>query len=34
VTSDAYERFQRDYAPVFLQYLSERGEQGRRAAWR
>jgi hypothetical protein len=33
VTEDAYERFRRDYAPVFLQYLSERGEQGRRAAY-
>ena len=33
VTGDAYERFRRDYAPVFLQYLSERGEPGRRAAY-
>jgi len=33
VTGAAYERFRRDYAPVFLQYLSERGEQGRRAAY-
>jgi hypothetical protein len=33
VTGDAYERFRRDYAPVFLQYLSDRGEQGRRAAY-
>ena len=33
MTSDAYERFRRDYAPVFLQYLSERGERGRRAAY-
>jgi hypothetical protein len=33
VTGDAYERFRRDYAPVFLQYLSERGELGRRAAY-
>jgi hypothetical protein len=33
VTGDAYERFRRDYAPVFLQYLSERGEQGRQAAY-
>ena len=33
MTGDAYERFQRDYAPVFLQYLSERGERGRRAAY-
>ena len=30
---DAYERFRRDYAPVFLQYLSERGERGRQAAY-
>jgi hypothetical protein len=33
VTGGAYERFRRDYAPAFLQYLSERGEQGRRAAY-
>jgi MarR-like DNA-binding transcriptional regulator SgrR of sgrS sRNA len=33
VTGDAHERFRRDYAPVFLQYLSERGERGRRAAY-
>ena len=33
MTGDAYERFRRDYAPVFLQYLSERGEPGRRAAY-
>jgi MarR-like DNA-binding transcriptional regulator SgrR of sgrS sRNA len=33
VTEDAYERFRRDYAPAFLQYLSERGEPGRRAAY-
>jgi ANTAR domain/Phosphoserine phosphatase RsbU, N-terminal domain len=33
VTRDAYDRFRRDYAPVFLQYLSERGERGRRAAY-
>ena len=33
MTNDAYERFRRDYAPVFLQYLSERGERGRRAAY-
>jgi hypothetical protein len=33
VTGDGYERFRRDYAPVFLQYLSERGEPGRRAAY-
>jgi ANTAR domain/Phosphoserine phosphatase RsbU, N-terminal domain len=33
MTGDGYERFRRDYAPVFLQYLSERGERGRRAAY-
>jgi hypothetical protein len=33
VSGDAYERFRRDYAPAFLQYLSERGEPGRRAAY-
>jgi hypothetical protein len=33
VTGDASERFRRDYAPVFLQYLSDRGERGRRAAY-
>jgi hypothetical protein len=33
VTGDAYERFRRDYAPAFLQYLSQRGEPGRRAAY-
>jgi hypothetical protein len=33
VTGDAQERFRRDYAPAFLQYLSERGERGRRAAY-
>jgi MarR-like DNA-binding transcriptional regulator SgrR of sgrS sRNA len=33
VTRDAHERFGRDYAPAFLQYLSERGEPGRRAAY-
>lgn len=33
MTADAYERFRRDYAPAFLQYLSERGEPGRRAAY-
>jgi hypothetical protein len=33
VTGDAYERFRRDYAPAFLQYLSERGERGRRSAY-
>jgi hypothetical protein len=33
VSGDANERFRRDYAPAFLQYLSERGERGRRAAY-
>ena len=33
MTGDASERFRRDYAPVFLQYLSDRGERGRRAAY-
>jgi Phosphoserine phosphatase RsbU, N-terminal domain len=33
VTEDAQERFRRDYAPAFLQYLSERSEPGRRAAY-
>jgi ANTAR domain/Phosphoserine phosphatase RsbU, N-terminal domain len=33
MTADASERFRRDYAPGFLQYLSERGEPGRRAAY-
>ena len=33
MTGDAHERFRRDYAPVFLQYLSDRGERGRRAAY-
>jgi hypothetical protein len=33
VTGDTYERFRRDYAPAFLQYLTERGEPGRRAAY-
>jgi hypothetical protein len=33
VTGDADERFRRDYAPTFLQYLSEGGEPGRRAAY-
>jgi hypothetical protein len=33
VTGDAYERFRRDYAPAFLQYLSQRGEPGRRTAY-
>ena len=33
MTRDASERFRRDYAPAFLQYLTERGEPGRRAAY-
>ena len=33
MTRDAEERFQRDYAPAFLQYLSDGGERGRRAAY-
>ena len=33
MTEDAHDRFRRDYAPAFLQYLSERGEPGRRAAY-
>jgi hypothetical protein len=33
VSGDAQERFRRDYAPAFLQYLSEGGEPGRRAAY-
>jgi hypothetical protein len=33
VTGEGYERFRRDYAPAFLQYLTERGEPGRRAAY-
>jgi Phosphoserine phosphatase RsbU, N-terminal domain len=33
VTGDADQRFRRDYAPAFLQYLSEGGERGRRAAY-
>jgi hypothetical protein len=33
MTRDASERFRRDYAPAFLQYLSERSEPGRRAAY-
>jgi AmiR/NasT family two-component response regulator len=33
VTRDAYERFRRDYAPAFLQYLSQGGEPGRQAAY-
>jgi ANTAR domain/Phosphoserine phosphatase RsbU, N-terminal domain len=33
MTPDASERFRRDYAPAFLQYLSQRSEPGRRAAY-
>jgi hypothetical protein len=33
LTRDAVERFRRDYAPAFLQYLSEGGEPGRRSAY-
>jgi Phosphoserine phosphatase RsbU, N-terminal domain len=33
VSGDRHERFRRDYAPVFLQYLSERGEPGLRSAY-
>ena len=33
MTRDADERFRRDYAPALLQYLSEGGEPGRRAAY-
>jgi hypothetical protein len=33
MTRDPDERFRRDYAPAFLQYLSEGGEPGRRAAY-
>ena len=33
MTSDRHERFRRDYAPVFLQYVSERGEPGLRTAY-
>jgi phosphoserine phosphatase RsbU-like protein len=33
VTGDTDQRFRRDYAPVFLQYLSDRDERGRRAAY-
>ena len=33
MTGDADERFRRDYAPAFLQYLAEGGEPGRRAAY-
>jgi hypothetical protein len=33
VTGDAVERFRRDYAPAFLQYLSAGGEPGRQRAY-
>ena len=33
MTPDAQERFRRDYAPAFLQYLSAGGEPGRQAAY-
>ena len=33
MTRDAEERFRRDYAPAFLQYLSDGGEPRRRAAY-
>jgi hypothetical protein len=33
VTTTKLARFRRDYAPAFLQYLSEGGEPGRRAAY-
>ena len=33
MTGDAVERFRRDYKPAFLQYLSDGGERGRRAAY-
>jgi Phosphoserine phosphatase RsbU, N-terminal domain len=33
VTGEAFERFGRDYAPAFLQFLSEGSERGRRAAY-
>ncbi len=33
MTRDAVERFRRDYAPAFLQYLSQGDEPGRRAAY-
>ena len=33
MTGDAVERFRRDYAPAFLQYLAEGGEPGRRSAY-
>jgi hypothetical protein len=33
MTRDPEERFRRDYVPAFLQYLSDGGEGGRRAAY-
>ena len=33
MSRDTHERFRRDYAPAFLQYLSQRGEAGRKAAY-
>ena len=33
MSADRHERFRRDYAPVFLQYVSERGEPGLRTAY-
>ena len=33
MTRDGAERFRRDYAPAFLQYLSDGGEPGRRSAY-
>ena len=33
MTRDTEERFRRDYAPAFLQYLADGGEPGRRAAY-
>ena len=33
MTPDAQERFRRDYAPAFLQYLSQGSEPGRQAAY-
>jgi hypothetical protein len=33
VTGNDVERFRRDYAPAFLQYLTQGGEPGRRMAY-
>ena len=33
MTGDSYERLRRDYGPAFLQYLTERSERGRKAAY-